>query len=367
MYDFLVVGAGPFGAAFARTAMDRGRTALVVDRRHRFGGNAATEERDGCTVHLYGAHIFHTTMPKVWEFVSRFATMAPYQHRVRARSQGRVYSFPPNLMTMAQVFGVCSPAEAEEAMRRDSVACEGDDAESHLVRTVGVKLYELFYHGYTRKMWQRPPSELPAAIVRRIGVRLDHDDSYFPGERQGIPIGGYSPLFEAMLEGASLEFGRDYFQRREELDRRARCVVYTGPIDRLFCYQFGRLEYRSLSFHFETVDRSPYGVVAMNHCDMATDVLRTIDHGLWPQSVKPARHVVSHERPVPTEALEELDDPQYPVGDAKNRAIYASYRKLADSRAPRLIVGGRLGRYTYMDMDQAIGAGIAAAEKACPL
>lgn len=356
MYDYLVVGAGLSGATFAHLAARAGRRVLVVDRRDHLAGNAHTERVGGVDVHRYGAHIFHTADRAVWEFVTRFGAFLPYHHRVKARHGDRVYSFPINLMTLHQVFGVATPAEAEAVLAAERVpVADPANLEEYALGQLGERLYRLFVYGYTKKQWGREPRDLPAAILKRLPVRLTYDDAYFSDPYQGVPADGYTALVGRMLEGVPVELGADYHALAGRV--RARKVVYTGPVDRFFDYAHGRLEYRSLRFDHQTLGVPDFqGAAVVNYPEYGVPFTRVVEHKHFTGGRGPGT-VVTYEYPAD---YRETGEPYYPVNDAANTAVYRAYRAAA-ARRDGVIFLGRLARYAYFDMHQAIAAAMAAA------
>jgi UDP-galactopyranose mutase len=356
MIDYLVVGAGLSGATFAHFAASAGRRVVVLDRRAHIAGNAFTERIDGIDVHRYGPHIFHTNDLAVWEFVTAFSEFLPYRHRGRSMAGGRLYPFPINLMTLHLVYGVTTPAEAEALLAAERVPIANPaNLEEYALSHVGERLYRLFLRGYTRKQWGRDPRDLPAAILKRIPVKLTHDDAWFADRYQGIPADGYTAIVERMLDGIPVELGVDYHANPGRF--KARTIVYTGPIDRYFDHAFGRLEYRSLRFEQRTFDIPDFqGTAIVNHPDFDVPYTRVVEHKHFTGVVTP-RTIVTYEHPV---ADPEAREPYYPVNDERNAALYRRYREAADA-VPNTIFLGRLARYAYFDMHQVIGAAMKAA------
>jgi UDP-galactopyranose mutase len=356
MYDYLVVGAGLSGATFAHLAARAGRRVVVVDRRPHLAGNAFTDRVGGVDVHRYGAHIFHTNDRPVWEFVTSFGEFLPYCHRVRVRHGDRLYPFPVNLMTLHQVFGVTTPAEAEAVLAAERRPVEHPaNLEEYALAQVGERLYRLFVRGYTTKQWGREPRDLPASILKRIPVRLTHEDAYFADRYQGVPADGYTALVARMLEGIPVELGVDYHALAGRLA--ARTVVYTGPVDRFFDYAYGRLEYRSLRFDHRVLDMPDFqGTAVVNYAEAEVPYTRVVEHRHF-TGAEPERTVVTYEYPA---AYEAGGEPYYPVNDDANTAVYRKYRAAADRLAGVLFLG-RLARYAYFDMHQVVAAAIKAA------
>ena len=357
-YDFLVVGAGLFGAVFAREAADRGKRVLVVDRRPHIAGNVYTEEVDGIHVHRYGAHIFHTNNTPVWDYVRRFADFNRYTNSPVANYHGELYSLPFNMYTFNKMWGVTTPREAAEkiAEQRKEITGEPRNLEEQAISLVGRDIYEKLVRGYTEKQWGRDCRELPAFIIRRLPVRLTFDNNYFNALHQGIPVGGYTALVARMLEGIEVRLNTDYLENREALDALAGRVVYTGPLDAFFGYSLGRLEYRSVRFETERLEIPNFqGNAVVNYTDRETPWTRIIEHK-WFEFGRDARGnelpttVISREY---SSEWKPGDEPYYPINDERNNALAAAYRELAAGQE-RVIFGGRLGEYRYYDMDAVI-------------
>lgn len=368
MYDYLIVGAGLYGAVFAQQAKARGKTALVIDKRPHIAGNVYTEPVAGIHVHRYGAHIFHTNERAVWDYVNHFADFNRFTNSPVANYKGELYSLPFNMYTFNRMWGVTTPAQAAaeiDRQRRDSGITQPRNLEEQAISLVGRDIYEKLVKGYTEKQWGRPCTELPAFIIRRLPVRLTFDNNYFNALYQGIPVGGYTRLVEKLLEGVEVRLGVDYLQDRPALDALAKTTVYTGPIDAFYGYRFGPLEYRSVRFETELLDVPNFqGNAAVNYTDRDTPWTRIIEHK-WFQFGKDddgndlPQTVISREY---SSEWKVGDEPYYPVNDEKNAALYARYKALADAET-RTVFGGRLGEYKYYDMDQVIAAALKKAEE----
>ncbi len=366
MYNYLIVGAGLFGAAFARMAADSGKTCLVIEKRNHIGGNAYTEKVEGINVHRYGAHIFHTNSKPVWDFVSRFAVFNRYTNSPVANYKGEIYSLPFNMHTFSKMWGISTPDEARAIIEKQRAGVgEPRNLEEQAISLVGTDIYEKLVKGYTEKQWGRPCSELPAFIIKRLPVRFTYDNNYFNALYQGIPVGGYTAMVSAMLEGIEVRTGTDYLAHKPEFDALAEKVIYTGAIDEYFGCRLGALEYRTLRFETETLDTPNYqGNAVVNFTDSETPFTRVIEHK-WFEFGKDEngndlpKTVISREF---SKEWEPGDEPYYPVNDAKNSALYERYRELAD-REEKVIFGGRLGEYKYYDMDNVIERALALAEK----
>ena len=355
-YDYLIVGAGLFGAVFAREMTDAGKRCLVIDRRDHVAGNACTETVEGIAVHRYGAHIFHTNDDTVWSYVNRFARFNRFTNSPIANYKGELYNLPFNMNTFHQMWGVTTPAQARAEIRRQQEASGGEpqNLEEQAIRLVGRDIYEKLIKGYTQKQWGRLCTELPSFIIRRLPVRFTYDNNYFNAYHQGIPEDGYTALVERMLEGIPVHLHTDFLPRREELSALAERVLYTGPIDAYFDYRLGALEYRSLRFETELLDTDNYqGNAVVNYTDAETPYTRIIEHKHFVYGTQP-KTVITREY---SAEWRPGDEPYYPVNDGKNAALYRAYRELAQ-REHRVIFGGRLGEYRYYDMDQVVRAAL---------
>ena len=356
-YDYLIVGAGLYGAVFAHEAKAAGKSALVIDRRAQIAGNVYTEEIEGINVHRYGAHIFHTNDKKVWDYVNRFAEFNRYTSSPVANYHGELYSLPFNMYTFNKMWGVVTPQEAEAKIaqqRAEAGITEPKNLEEQAISLVGTDIYEKLIRGYTEKQWGRPCTELPAFIIRRLPVRLTFDNNYFNARYQGIPMGGYTRMVEKMLEGTEVRLGVDYLEQRGEYDALADKVVFTGPIDEYFGYRLGHLEYRSIRFETEVLDMPNYqGNAVVNYTDRETPYTRIIEHKHFEFGTQP-KTVISREY---SSEWKNGDEPYYPVNDEKNKALYEQYRALA-AQESRVVFGGRLGEYKYYDMDAVIASAL---------
>ncbi len=365
-YDYLVVGCGMFGAVFARSTAEQGKRVLVVDKRNHIAGNCYSEAVAGIQVHRYGPHIFHTNDAEVWRFVNRFAEFNHYAHHGRAHYQGRTFSFPINLLTLQQLWGVNTPDEAERKLREVRIPCvphaphqDPCSLRDWILSQVGEELYEIFVRGYTTKQWGRDPSELPASIIRRIPIRSTYDDRYFEDRFQGIPIGGYTRLFENMLDHAAIEIelGVDYFDHALELQQAADKTVYSGKIDEFFGYCFGELEYRSLRFETEVLEGDFQGAAIVNYTDQSIPFTRITEHKHF-EFRRCQQTVITREYPA---AYARGQVPYYPIRDACQTALYERYR--AEAERSGVVFGGRLATYQYYDMHQVIAQALAVAKK----
>lgn len=362
MSDFLIVGAGLFGAVFARQALDAGKSVTVIEKRDHIGGNVYTEPVEGIQVHRYGAHIFHTDNRAVWEYVHRFAEFNRYTNSPIANYKGEIYNLPFNMNTFHQLWGVVTPEEAMEKIREQKAAHaveEPKNLEEQAINLIGTDIYTKLIKGYTEKQWGRKATELPAFIIRRVPVRFTYDNNYFNDAYQGIPIGGYTAMIEKMLEGADVRLSTDFFADRERWMAEAGRVLFTGMIDEFFAYRFGELAYRSLRFETETLSQPNYqGNAVMNFTDAETPYTRIIEHKFFDFSNQP-HTVVTWEYPA---AWKKGDEPYYPVNDEANSALYEKYAALA-AEEPKVLFGGRLGQYRYYDMDDTVEAALKMAEE----
>ena len=352
-YDYLIVGAGLFGAVFAHEAKAAGKTCLVVDKRDHIAGNIYTEEVEGINVHRYGAHIFHTNNKEVWDYVNRFAVFNRYTNSPVANYHGEIYNMPFNMNTFNKMWGVVTPAEAHakiEEQRAAHFTPEPKNLEEQAINLVGTDIYEKLVKGYTEKQWGRPCTELPAFIIRRLPVRFTYDNNYFNALYQGIPNGGYTKMVEKMLDGIEVRLGVNYLKDKAELDKLAGRVIYTGPIDAYFDYSLGALQYRSGRFETEVLDTPNYqGNAVVNYTDAETPYTRVIEHKHFEFGDQP-KTVISREY---SAEWKPGDEPYYPVNDEANNTLYARYKAMADAE-PHVVFGGRLGEYKYYDMDKVI-------------
>ena len=360
-YDYLIVGAGLFGAVFAHEATAAGKKCLVIDKRSHIAGNNYTEEVDGNDVHRTGPHIFHTNNKEVWDYVNRFATFNRYTNSPVADYKGELYNLPFNMNTFTKMWGVITPAEAEAKIAEQRAAhytAEPKNLEEQAISLVGTDIYEKLIKGYTEKQWGRPCTELPAFIIKRLPVRLTFDNNYFNALYQGIPNEGYTALVANLLQGIEVRLDTDYLADKAALDALADKVVYTGPIDAYFDYKLGALQYRSVRFETETLDIPNYqGNAVINYTDAETPYTRIIEHKhfVFGSTEPGTKTVISREY---SAEWKPGDEPYYPVNDAQNGALYEQYKALADAEGKALF-GGRLGEYKYYDMDRVIESALA--------
>lgn len=361
-YDYVIVGAGLFGATFAQQAKECGKKVLVIDKRDHIGGNIYTQEVEGIQVHHYGAHIFHTNRQAVWEYVNRFARFNRFTNSPVANYKGEIYSMPFNMYTFNRMWGVITPAEAAakiEEQRKEAGITEPRNLEEQAISLVGIDIYEKLVKGYTEKQWGRPCHELPAFIIKRLPVRFTYDNNYFNALYQGIPMGGYTGMVENMLEGIEVRLNVDYLQEKETWDAMADRVIYTGCIDSYFDYCLGSLSYRAVRFETEVLDMPNYqGNAVVNYTDRETPYTRVIEHKWFDFGTQP-KTVISREYSAEWQPGEE---PYYPVNDEKNMDLYHRYKELAQKET-KVFFGGRLGEYQYYDMDAVIESALQLVER----
>jgi UDP-galactopyranose mutase len=362
MYDYLIVGAGLFGATFAYEATKRGKKCLVIDKRSHIGGNIYTEEVEGINVHKYGAHIFHTNSKDIWEYVNQFAEFNRYTNSPVANYNGEIYNLPFNMNTFNKLWGVATPKEAQEKINNQRLEAgieNPKNLEEQAISLVGTDIYKKLIKGYTEKQWGRSATELPSFIIKRLPVRFTYDNNYFNDKYQGIPVGGYTQIVEKMLSKSDVQLNTDYFQNREELDNKAKKVVFTGMIDEYYNYKYGVLEYRSLLFENETLEQENYqGNAVVNYTDRETPYTRIIEHKHF-EFGKQEKTIITREYP---KDWNKGDEPYYPINDKANTELYNKYKALAEMDE-KVIFGGRLATYKYYDMHQVIGAALTTVEK----
>lgn len=359
-YDYLVVGSGLFGSIFAHEAAKKGKKVKVIEKRDHITGNIYTKEVEGIQVHEYGAHIFHTSDKKIWDYINQFAEFNRYTNSPIANYNGEIYNLPFNMNTFNKLWGVVTPQEAQAKIAEQRAVLGGkepENLEEQAISLVGTDIYEKLIKGYTEKQWGKACTELPAFIIRRLPVRLTYDNNYFNDTYQGIPIGGYTQIIEKMLahDNIDVETGVDFFDKKEEYLKAFPKIVFTGMIDQFFDYQLGELEYRSLRFETELLDTDNYqGNAVVNYTDAKTPYTRIIEHKHFEFGTQP-KTIITKEY---SKTWEKGDEPYYPVNNDRNNNLYQEYKKLADAQG-NVIFGGRLGQYRYYDMDKVIEAALA--------
>ena len=352
-YDYLIVGSGLFGSIFAYEANKKGKKCLVIDQRNHIGGNIYTEEIEGIHVHKYGAHIFHTSNKKVWDYIQQFTQFNRYTNSPIANYKGEIYNMPFNMNTFNKLWGVVTPEEAKATINeqiKESGITEPHNLEEQAISLVGKDIYEKLVKGYTQKQWGRPCHELPAFIIKRLPVRFTYDNNYFNDLYQGIPIGGYTQIIEKLLNGIDVKLNCDFFAYRKELENIADKIVFTGMIDQFYDYCYGELEYRTLKFKEEILDIDNYqGNAVVNYNEYEVPYTRIIEHKHFEYGTQP-KTVITKEYP---STWQKGDEPYYPMNDEKNNTLYSKYKALAD-KEDKVIFGGRLGMYKYFDMHHVI-------------
>ena len=367
MYDYLIVGAGLFGAVFAHEAKKKGKKVLVIDKRSHIGGNIYTEDVNGIQVHKYGAHIFHTSNKEVWDYIQQFAEFNRYTNSPVAVYKGELYNMPFNMNTFNKMWGVVTPQQAQAEIDRQKAEIKGEpkNLEEQAISLVGRDIYEKLVKGYTEKQWGRKATELPAFIINRLPVRLVYDNNYFNDRYQGIPVGGYTKIIEKMLDGIEVKLNTDFFKNKAELSALANKVLFTGMIDQYYNYKYGELEYRSLRFETEDLPNiSNYqGNAVVNYTEYEVPYTRIIEHKHFEfgcQGGDETNHtVITHEYPA---KWKKGDEPYYPMNDSKNNELFAKYKALAD-KEENVIFGGRLGMYKYFDMHNVIAEALSCAKE----
>jgi len=368
-YDYLIVGAGFFGATFARKATDAGKTCLVIDKSSHIAGATYDKKWDnGVIVGEYGAHIFHTQSEEVWEFINKFTTIESFINKPKVLSANKIYSFPINLMTLHQLWGVLTPEEAFNELQKRRTPCEKPrNFEEWALDRVGRELYELFFYGYTKKQWMKEPSDLPASIIQRLPIRLTYEENYFTTKYQGIPNEGYGKTVENMLDGITVELGQDFFDM-DNWRTIAKHLIYTGPVDKFYKYCFGELEYNTLRFEHKAMLGDYQGNAVVNHVDLSTPYIRTIEHKHFydrrlekhynPKALDQNPTVVSYDIPI---KFADHPEPYYPIRDERNSDIYNKYFALKEQEKD-VTFGGRLGEYKYLDIDQTMASAMTKAK-----
>ena len=351
-YDYILVGAGLYSAVIAWHAKQAGKSCLVLERRSHIGGNIYCEEVEGINVHKYGAHIFHTSDRKVWDFVNSFVEFNRYTNSPVANYKGEIYNMPFNMNTFSRMWGISTPQEAKAIIEKQKAEITGEpkNLEEQAIALVGRDIYEKLVKGYTEKQWGRDCSELPSFIIKRLPVRFTYDNNYFNDKYQGIPIGGYTQIVEKMLDGIEVRLNCDYFENKEELDKLASKIIFTGPIDQYYNYCYGELEYRSVRFENEVLDKENFqGNAVINYTEYEVPYTRIIEHKHFEFGTQP-KTVISREY---SDKWTKDKEPYYPINNEKNNELYSKYKELAN-KDEKVIFGGRLGQYKYYDMDKVI-------------
>ena len=360
-YDYLIVGSGLFGAVFAYEAKRRGKKCLVIEKRKHIGGNIYCEEMEGIQVHRYGAHIFHTSDKKIWEYMNQFAEFNHYINSPIAVYKDELYNLPFNMNTFSKMWGIRTPKEAQEIIQKQIESLhitEPENLEEQALMLAGKDVYEKLIKGYTEKQWGRPCTELPTFIIKRLPFRFTYDNNYFNDPYQGIPKGGYTKIIEKMLDGVEVKTDTDYFSLGKESENLAEKTVFTGMIDEFFRYRLGVLEYRTVKFETEVLDMENYqGNAVVNYTDREVPYTRIIEHKHF-EFGKQEKTVISRE--YSTEWKKGME-PYYPVNDERNMELYRQYKKLAEQEK-NVIFGGRLGSYQYYDMDKVVKAALETAK-----
>jgi UDP-galactopyranose mutase len=359
-YNYLIVGAGFFGSVFAHEAKKNGKTCLIIDKRKHIGGNCYTDKRDGIDIHNYGPHIFHTNDEKIWNWITQFGEFNNYKHSPRVRYHNKTFSFPINLLTLQQLWGINTPYEAEKKLsevKKDIM--NPTNLEDWILSQVGEEIYETFVKGYTTKQWNKNPKDLPISIIKRLPIRTNFDDNYFFDKYQGIPKNGYTSLFENILKGIEVKLETDYFDDRHKWNSMCEKVVYTGKIDQFYDYKFGELEYRSLKFENERLEIPDFqGCSIVNYTDIQIPITRITEHKHF-NFVKSNVTWITKETPID---YNKNTEPFYPINDEKNNKIYLKYKELTKQNE-NVIFGGRLAEYKYYDMHQIIASALNKFEK----
>ncbi len=351
-YDFLIVGAGLFGAPFAQKAMEKGKSVLILEKRNHIGGNIYTEEKDGINIHRYGAHIFHTSNKEVWDYIQTFANFNSFINSPIAYYKGEIFNLPYNMNTFSKMWNITTPEEAEEIINKQKgeIKAEPKNLEEQAISLVGRDVYEKLIKGYTEKQWGRDAKELPASIIKRVPVRFTYDNNYFNDIYQGIPIGGYTQIIEKMINGADIMLATDYNKEQEKWDSLADKTLYTGCLDEYFHFKKGHLQYRSEIFEEIRIEKeNMQGVAVVNYTERDIPWTRIIEHKHFEKAKSPVTWI-SREYPVD---YTKTGEPYYPINDDKNTSLYNEYRVLAEEKK-NLILGGRLAEYAYYDMDKTI-------------
>ena len=359
---YLVVGCGFYGAVFARILSEFGKRVLLVDKRHHIGGNCYSEKINNIHVHKYGPHAFHTNSEKIWEFVNRFSEFNDFKLKVKVNYKNIFYSFPINLFTLNQIYGVCNQDEAIKILNKVRIRNRKDNFKNYVLRNVGRELYSIFYEGYTQKQWNLDPEFLPSLIAKRIPIRYDFNDYYFTDKYQGIPINGYTNLFENIIDhpNITVSLNTDFFINKKEFESDFKQIIYSGKIDELFNYEHGELNYRSLRFETFKSNKTYQGAPIINYTSLDVPYTRSVEYKYFDKYEK-KNSVLVNEYP---DTYDHSKIPFYPIQTKNNTKIYNKYKSIAEENN-KYIIGGRLGRYTYLNMDQVIGMALKDAGELC--
>jgi UDP-galactopyranose mutase len=352
-YDFLIIGAGIFGSVCARELTDKGFSCLVLEKRDHIGGNCYTYKESKIDIHKYGAHIFHTSSEKIWNYINKFSKFNNYRHSVVANYQNKIIPLPFNMWTFNSIWGAITPTEAIGIINSQKFHGTPSNLEEQAISMVGKDIYEILIKGYTKKQWMKDPKFLPKEIIKRIPIKFIYNNDYFDDQFQGIPTDGYTKIFENMLDGIDVQLDSDYFENRNFYDQLARYKIYSGPIDRYYDYTYGKLEYRSLNFQHETLSIENYqGSSVVNYTDESIPFTRILEHKHFNPNNKSDKTIITKEFSISWTGAE---DPIYPINDTTNNDIYKKYKDIPNSKT---IFGGRLAEYRYYDMHQVIGSAL---------
>lgn len=359
-YDYLIVGAGFFGATFANLMYKQGKRCLVIDSRNHIGGNAYTEKREDIDVHVYGPHIFHTNDKVIWDFVNNYAKFNNFILTPKVKIDDKMYSLPFNMNTFYEIWGLTTPSQVKKMIEQQQFKGEPTNLEEQALKLVGEDVYQLLIKDYTIKQWKKHPRDLPTSIIKRLPIRFTYNNNYFNDNYQGIPLNGYTEMFENMLSGIDVILNKNYFDDKTYYDSLANKVVYTGKIDQYFNYQFGELEYRSLEFEHQTIDTDNYqGIAVLNYPSLEIPYTRIIEHKHFTPHIKTNKTIITKE--IPT--IWHRDNiPYYPINDMDNMSVLRKYQELANQET-NVIFGGRLAEYRYYDMHQVIGSAMVAVRR----
>ena len=354
IYDFLIVGCGLFGATFANKAKESGKKCLLIDQRSHIGGNCYTENQEGINIHKYGPHIFHTNNDQIWNYINKFSKFNNYVNRPKVNYKGKIFSFPVNLFTLYQLWGVSTPHEAEKKLEQSKIKIDNpSNLEEWILSQVGEEIYYTFIYGYTKKQWGKEPKELPSAIIKRLPIRMNFNDNYFFDKYQGIPIGGYTKIIENMLEDVEVILNENYFDKRYYWNNKAKNIIFTGKIDEFFDYKYGELSYRSLKFETKKIKTKDFqGNAIINYTEHEVPYTRIVEHKHFEFGEQEYSYITK-EYP---DFYDRNKIPFYPINDEMNNNIYAKYKK--ESLKTNVIFGGRLAEYKYYDMHQIIGSAL---------